>query len=171
MQTVVRVVSAWQAQDALQQLERLKDLLEESAKWDGGSSDGRGQQVPAAAHSSATPPPPPASPASGHTMAAGTQPPLLPSAGGAAASDDAVVQGRLHELQALALREAARAAQLDVQVRALCAELLASRQAGRALGRGVLPLLSGIEARIARLAPRGGASGGIAALPPTAAVR
>lgn len=48
------------------------------------------------------------------------------------------------------LQETARSAALDLQVRALCAELNRAAQATGSLGRSVLPALNGIESRLSQ---------------------
>lgn len=52
------------------------------------------------------------------------------------------------ELEAALLAEKARAADLELQLRALAAELLRSQQASMAIGKAVLPVLSGVEYRL-----------------------
>jgi len=117
-----RLAAGWevQAQESLAQVDKLKDLLEESASWSA-------QQSSAAA--------------------AGADPAGKAGAGaGAGGPGDAA--SRLHALQQEMLAEKARVVDLEVQVRALAAELLRSQHANVALGRSVLPVLSGIELRL-----------------------
>jgi hypothetical protein len=75
------------------------------------------------------------------------------SAAGAAADADAEVR----QLKAEAARRQAAAAAADLRARALAAELLKARAAAGAAGRALLPLLSGVEARLR--ATRDGARG------------
>ena len=49
-----------------------------------------------------------------------------------------------------AAQECARAAELDVQVRALCAELSRAAAVTGDMGRSVLPALAGVEARLSQ---------------------
>jgi hypothetical protein len=75
--------------------------------------------------------------------------------GGAAA---AAAQRRCEALEREALLQRARCAELETQVRALCAELTRAAGASAAARRAVLPALGGVEARLAgvlRLKPRG----------------
>lgn len=51
-------------------------------------------------------------------------------------------------LEAALLAEKARCVEMELQVRALAAELLRSQQASMAIGRSVLPVLSGVEHRL-----------------------
>lgn len=110
-----------QAQQGLAQSEQLKDLLEESATW--------GADRPAAA------------PAEGGG-AAGTAP-------AAPAADAAAEECR--RLEGALLAESARAASLELQVRALCMELTRAGAAALSAQHAVLPLLSGVESRLAQV--------------------
>jgi hypothetical protein len=110
---------AWeaQAQDALAHVERLKDMLEEAAGWEGARV--------AANNSSST---------------------------GAAGGGEGCSQlAKQHEVEAALLAERARSSELELQLRALAAELLRSQQASMAMGRAVLPVLSGIEHRLVNM--------------------
>lgn len=102
-----------QLQGSLEQNERLKDLLDESAQWAGATVLAR------------------------ENLAAAMGAPQ--AEGGAAAAAAAA--------EALAV-ERARVADLDLQVRALCAELTRALQANAAVNNNVLPLLSNIEDRL-----------------------
>jgi hypothetical protein len=48
-------------------------------------------------------------------------------------------------------QESARSAALDLQVRALCAELARAARASGQLGRSVLPALGSIESRLSQV--------------------
>jgi hypothetical protein len=50
------------------------------------------------------------------------------------------------------VQECARSAALDLQVRALCAELHRAAMVAGDLGRSVLPALAGVEARLSQVA-------------------
>lgn len=102
-----------QLQGSLEQNERLKDLLDESAQWAGATVLARENLAAAMG-------------------APGAQ-------GGAEAAAAAA--------EALAV-ERARVADLDLQVRALCAELTKALQSNASVNNNVLPLLSNIEDRL-----------------------
>lgn len=102
-----------QLQGSLEQNERLKDLLDESAQWAGATVLAR------------------------ENLAAAMGAPQ--TEGGAEAAAAAA--------EALAV-ERARVADLDLQVRALCAELTRALQANAAVNNNLLPLLSSIEDRL-----------------------
>lgn len=102
-----------QLQGSLEQNERLKDLLDESAQWAGATVLAR------------------------ENLAAAVGAPR--AEGGAEAAAAAA--------EALAV-ERARVVDLDLQVRALCAELTRALQANAAVNNNVLPLLSNIEDRL-----------------------
>ena len=118
-----------QAQESLGTIERLKDLLEDSAAWD----DDQGQ--PGAQPSGVG-----MDPASPQAAAAGE---AAPEGAGAAAAAEAAAR-----LRAALAREQQRGIALDLQVKALCAELLRAHGAQRELGRSMVPVLGGIEARL-----------------------
>ncbi len=103
-----------QAQEALTQSSRLKDLLEESAQWSlGGGGDG--------------------------------------SSGGEGEGAAGALEGKLREAEREVLAQQARAAGLEVQVRALCAELTRVVAHSAALHRAAHPLLGDVEARLASM--------------------
>ncbi len=54
-------------------------------------------------------------------------------------------------MEAALLSERARSAELELQVRALAAELLRAQAASMEMGKAVLPVLSGIEHRLTGL--------------------
>ncbi|KAJ9530884.1 hypothetical protein QJQ45_028832 [Haematococcus lacustris] len=56
--------------------------------------------------------------------------------------------GALAAVEASLLAERARSAELELQLRALAAELLRAQQASMAMGKAVLPVLSGVEHRL-----------------------
>jgi hypothetical protein len=111
LERVKGACDAWeaQAQDALAHVDRLKDMLEEAAGWEGA-------RLAAANNSGAE--------------------------GGNA---------KQQEVEAALLAERARSSELELQLRALAAELLRSQQASMAMGRAVLPVLSGIEHRLVNM--------------------
>lgn len=117
--------SAWesQAQAAIAQLERLKDIIEESASW-GTSQQQAAQEV---------------------------QQQDQGQGAGAGAADVAPSQD--------VLQQVARTTELDLQVRALCAELARARGGTAAMGRSLLPVLQGVELRLAQL--KAGAAPGV----------
>eukprot|EP00887_Chlorella_sp_A99_P007323 scaffold2.g7323.t1 len=132
------VAAKWeaQAQGALGQTEQLKDLLEESATWSThvapASSAGGQQQQPG-----------------GRSSGGGEQgaaPAGEPGGTEAAAGD---LAARCQQLESELLLEKARSSQLDLQVRVLCAELTRAVQASGAMQQALLPLLGGVEARLA----------------------
>lgn len=108
-----------QVQEGLQQIDRLKDLLEESATWSTLSTQPAGPGAAAA-----------------------------PAASGAGAATEAP---QVQVLQSQLLGEKAKASELDVQLRAVVAELLRSQHANMALGKTFLPLLTGVERRLGDL--------------------
>jgi hypothetical protein len=129
-----------QAQEGLAQTERLKDLLEESARWDlpatlannsvpGGEPNGHsGENGNVTSDSNDAPGASPAVPA------------------GMDARDLTVLCQRLHgEL----MLQRAKTAERDLQVRALCLELTRSVAGAAQLQRAVGPVLSGVESRLA----------------------
>mmetsp|Transcript_2503 Transcript_2503/g.6433 ORF Transcript_2503/g.6433 Transcript_2503/m.6433 type:complete len:556 (-) Transcript_2503:205-1872(-) len=86
------------------------------------------------------------------------------SAGQAAAGPQAAMNGYVaavngtaptpQQLEAALLMEKARTAELELQLRALAAELLRSQQASMAIGKAVLPVLSGVEYRLSEMFSR-----------------
>lgn len=127
------VASRWeaQAQLGLAQSERLKDLLEESATWGlggavaatGSISEQQQQQQ--------------------HALLAGEG---TSEAAGMKSPEEVCAQ-----LQRELLLEKARTAQLDLQVRTLCMELTKTAQRSGQLQHAVVPLLSGVERRLAEV--------------------
>ncbi|EIE24923.1 hypothetical protein COCSUDRAFT_62333 [Coccomyxa subellipsoidea C-169] len=137
LQEVREAGAAWerQAQEAAAQLERLKDLLEESALW-------RREQPP---RPEASPPNPP-----GENGTASSGERNGTEAEDRAASDSQYIQAHILDLEQRFMQESAKSAALDLQVRALCAELNRAAQATGSLGRSVLPALNGIESRLSQ---------------------
>ncbi|KAK9918861.1 hypothetical protein WJX75_007597 [Coccomyxa subellipsoidea] len=141
LQEVQEASAAWerQAQEAAAQLERLKDLLEESALW-------RREQ----------PPPLPARPEAPPLPSPGENGSALPGEKARSADEDRAeadrqyCQAHITDLEQRLMQETARSAALDLQVRALCAELNRAAQATGSLGRSVLPALNGIESRLSQ---------------------
>jgi DNA repair exonuclease SbcCD ATPase subunit len=119
------VAAKWeaQAQDSLLYIDRLKDLLEESAQW-------QPEAVLQAAGQAAA--------GGAHANGIATQ---TSSIGGEAQGD----------VYAALLKEQAHCAELEVQVRALCAELTRSHHAQQDIGRSLMPVLSGIENKLLQL--------------------
>ncbi len=115
-----------QLQGSLEQNERLKDLLDESAQWAGATVLARENLAAAMAG-----------------VAAGSN----GDANGGAGQHNEGVARQAEMANALAL-ERARVADLDLQIRALCAELTRAMQANAAVNNNVLPLLSNIEERL-----------------------
>lgn len=109
LQQAQRLAASWeaQAQDSLQNVDRLKDLLEESAGWSGAVA--------------------------GAAAPDGTQQP---------GAVDGAAQAHL------LLQEKAKSAELEVQLRALAAELVRAQHSNLTMGKSVLPILSGIEHRL-----------------------
>ncbi|GLC43419.1 hypothetical protein PLESTM_001471400 [Pleodorina starrii] len=94
-----------QAQDGIAQVEQLKDLLEDSARWG-------------------------------------------PAAAAAGAAGAAVT---VQSLEAELLGEKARATELELQLRAVAAELLRCQHSSLDLGKSFLPMMAGVEKRLAEL--------------------
>lgn len=97
-----RICCKWenQSQDSLAHISRLKDLLEDSARWPSVQINDNGVPEP---------------------------------------------QDDLHSYM---LKEQARNADLEVKIRALCAEMLKTHQMNKDLSRSMLPVLNGIESRL-----------------------
>ncbi len=142
-----------QVQEGLVTIDRLKDLLEESASWQPGQeqqqqqqqqqqTDGQRDSDLAAArgqlqgHEASTAD---GDPSFGVESASGDGHQSSPGS-----SDPAVLHRKL-------MAERIHAAQLDLQVQALCAELLRAHDAKRELGRSMVPALNGIENRLVQL--------------------
>lgn len=180
-----------QAQEALAQIERLKDMLAESAAWSadetptldadaaaagsGAPTDGAtGAEAASAAAAGDASAAPEANgtgavvslsseaTAAGSNDASSAMPATGVSAAGnavATASGSATVQ----RLQTQLLQSQARAAELDLQVRALTIELLKSRHVSTEVCAAYIPALQEIESRLARLHALGSGATGQAA--------
>lgn len=124
-----------QVQDSLVTIERLKGLLEESATW---SAQGAGNDaVGSSSHGSST---------NADAAANGNADEMNSTDGLANGETHAAVNAeRVH---AALLIEQARAADLDLQVRALCAELTRAHMAHKDVGRSMLPVLNAVESRL-----------------------
>ncbi|GIL55447.1 hypothetical protein Vafri_11012 [Volvox africanus] len=104
-----------QAQDSIAQVDQLKDLLEDSARW----------SMAAVA------------------LTPGTPTPASNGADGGGLS--------VQSLQAELLVEKARATELELQVRAMAAELLRCQHSTLDLGKSFLPMMVGVEKRLGEL--------------------
>ncbi|CAL8464239.1 g3774 [Coccomyxa elongata] len=134
LQEQLEAAGTWerQAQEACAQLERLKDLLEESAQW------------------RREPPTPPSRAEPGEDGVPTTGEQETATEGDKGQADKQYVQAHILDLEQRLMQESARSAALDLQVRALCAELHRAAHATAGLGRSVLPALNGIESRISQ---------------------
>ncbi|KAG2448456.1 hypothetical protein HYH02_006348 [Chlamydomonas schloesseri] len=128
-----------QAQDGIAQVEQLKDLLEDSARWEAATlaehqhvaqhshPQGRGQYTHA----------------NGGSPGAGTET--------VAVMTTAPAQQTLERLRVELLGEKARATELELQLRAVAAELLRCQHGSLDLGKSFLPMMAGVEKRLAEL--------------------
>ncbi|BDA49359.1 hypothetical protein COCOBI_13-4710 [Coccomyxa sp. Obi] len=121
-----------QAQEACAQLERLKDLLEESAQW------------------RREPPTPPSRSEPGENGVPTSGEQDSTTEGDKAEADKQYIQAHILDMEQRLMQESTRSAALDLQVRALCAELHRAAHATAGLGRSVLPALNGIESRLSQ---------------------
>lgn len=110
-----------QAQSALGQIEKLKEMLSEGAAWEGEKADRPKDCVVGVEHAATV-------------TAVGTQ-----DCDGCA------------KLQQLVLKHSAEAAELDLVVRSLLAECLRGQEACCQIGRVSLPALYAIESRLMEL--------------------
>lgn len=164
MQDAEALSEQWQiqAQAALGQLERLKDMLAESASWarepadisaaepeaprpsdGGGGADVGGAVAPREGTDDV-----PAGPAPGQATAqlhGGAAPGAEAHAGVAAAPQQCSTCAAREQQIA---EQRAELAELDVQMRAMRAEVLRSTQLASQVGRSVLPALYSIESRL-----------------------
>lgn len=126
--------------NALGQIERLKDMLGEGADW---VSDGTDGDVPDAAVLGTSEGGDLASPeqpvAAGQNMTRGT---------GVSRSPEQSNCRHCLSMQREALKYAEKATALDLQLRAMCAELLRSTRVAGQIGRSTLPMLYSIESRL-----------------------
>jgi hypothetical protein len=124
-----------QAQDGLSTIARLQDCLEEGAAWEGGGASGGGGGED-----------------EGGGAGGGGD-----AGGGGGDEAGSVGGGAVARLRSGVARREAKAAAADLRARALAAELLRAHAARGAAGRALVPLLSGVEARLraARDAARG----------------
>lgn len=134
--------SAWQAQcmNALGQIERLKDMLGEGADWVSDGIDGHipdravlGTSETGALASQEQPV------AAGQNMMTGAGVPRSP---------DPSNCRHCSRLQREALKQAEKSTALELQLRAMCAELLRSTRLAGQIGRSTLPMLYSIESRL-----------------------
>jgi hypothetical protein len=113
----------WQAQvqESLSTIARLQDCMEESAAWSSSPGTGASQAEDGSSRGD----------------------------GGAAPGQQQ--QQQAEALQGQLLKEQADRAKLELQVRALCAELLRVHSAQQAYRKCMVPLLSGVEGRLLAL--------------------
>ncbi len=132
-----------QAQDALARIEQLKDLLEDSARW--GQAQGQGSGAAGE---------PGAQGAQHGGEGAGTGAPAgsgVQQGGAMVVAGGGSVGPTVQALQAELLGEKVRAGELELQLRAVAAELLRSQHSSLELGRSFLPVLAGVEKRLSEL--------------------
>ncbi|KAG2424522.1 hypothetical protein HXX76_014403 [Chlamydomonas incerta] len=116
-----------QAQDGIAQVEQLKDLLEDSARWEAATLAEHQQ----------------------HHQGQLTVPGSSPIAG--AVVTTAPAPQTLERLRVELLGEKARATELELQLRAVAAELLRCQHGSLDLGKSFLPMMAGVEKRLAEL--------------------
>lgn len=110
------------------QVDQLKDLLEDSARWEAATLAEHQQQQ-----------------AQGQLTAPGASP------GNGAIVTTAPAQQTLERLRVELLGEKARATELELQLRAVAAELLRCQHGSLDLGKSFLPMMAGVEKRLAEL--------------------
>ena len=166
LQELRDIAAKWEAQaeGAGAQNERLKDLLEESASW--GAAAAVAEAAAAAEATSARPGGGEAVSGQrrrqheqheqheqqqdvGEATGGGAVAEAAAPLGGGAAAGAAQLAALCRRLESELLLEKARSARLDGQVRALCAELTRAVAASGQMRASLLPLLGGVEARLA----------------------
>lgn len=131
---------AWQAQcmSALSQVERLKEMLSEGADWvDSNVDHDTSANTVLESQDVIT------------GMATGEDQETVPSTVVSKSTSSHGQQcNNCTKMQQVALKQAERSTGLDLQLRAICAQLLRSKHMAGQIGRSTLPMLYSIESRL-----------------------